>query len=156
MKKFRLEGELSQEGVADLIAQYFAGTAKPTFKSEEIPASNDGPVTVVVGKNFDDVVLSGKNVLLEIYAPWCGHCKKLEPEYNKLGEHFESNNDVVIAKMDGTANEVDGLAARGFPTIKFFPAGSKSAASAKDYTGGRTVDDFVKYIDANSVVRDEL
>ena len=41
---------------------------------------------VVVGKNFDEIVNDNtKDVLIEFYAPWCGHCKQLEPKYNELG-----------------------------------------------------------------------
>ena len=62
----------------------------------------------------------------------CGHCKKLDPIWTKLGKHFASNDDVIIAKMDGTGNEVDGLNVRGFPTIKFYPKGAKTNAG-EDY-----------------------
>ena len=59
---------------------------EPFLKSEPVPESNDGPVTVAVGKNFDDVVTNnGKDTLIEFYAPWCGHCKKLAPVFDELG-----------------------------------------------------------------------
>ena len=40
-------------------------------KSEEAPVPNDGPVTVLTAKNFDEIVVLGKNVMIEFYAPWC-------------------------------------------------------------------------------------
>ena len=64
-------------------------------------------------------------------APWCGHCKQLAPIWDKLGEHYKDNDEVVIAKMDSTKNEVDGIQITGFPTIKFFPKGSKEGVSLK-------------------------
>lgn len=62
---------------------------------------------VVVGKNFREVVLDNdKDVLVEFYAPWCGHCKKLAPIYEELAEKLAHNTNIVIAKCDATANEV--------------------------------------------------
>lgn len=55
-------------------------------------------------------VTSSFSPLWQVYAPWCGHCKALEPTYKKLGEAFAGVGSVVIAKMDGTANE--------HPTVK--------------------------------------
>ena len=128
------------EGIAD-------GSIKPHLKSEAIPENNDGPVTVVVGKTFNDIVKSGKkDVLLEIYAPWCGHCKSLAPIYEELGAAYADNENIVIAKIDGTANDFD-VEYRGFPTLKFFPAGGEM----QDYEGGRTLEDLKAYIEANAV-----
>ena len=60
---------------------------------------------------------------IRLDAPWCGHCKQLAPVWDSLGEHFKDRDDIVIAKMDSTANEIDEVEVSGFPTLKYFPAG---------------------------------
>jgi len=113
------------------------------LKSEAIPDDNGMPVTVAVGKNFDDVVTNNnKDTLIEFYAPWCGHCKKLTPIYDELGQKLK-DEDVAIVKMDATANDVpETFEVRGFPTLFWIPKGKKPVK----YESGRELDDFIKFI----------
>merc|ERR1712096_11614 len=114
-------------------------------KSQALPEDWDAqPVKVLVGSNFAEVALdASKDVLVEFYAPWCGHCKQLAPIWDKLGEHFEDNDKVVIAKMDMTVNELETVQVSGFPTIKLFTAGGNKEV---DYDGGRTLEEFVEFL----------
>jgi len=127
-------------------------------KSEPIPETNDQPVKIVVGKNFDDIVLSTeKDVFVEFYAPWCGHCKNLAPVWDQLGEAFEDVPSVTIAKMDATANAApEHLEIKGFPTLIFFPADNKAGIP---YSGERDLEnlrEFVKTHASHSIKKEEL
>ncbi|KAF9387038.1 hypothetical protein CPB97_003035 [Podila verticillata] len=102
-------------------------------------------VSVLTDANFDAEVLnSGKNVLVEFYAPWCGHCKNLAPTYESVAQDFLSEKNVVIAKVDATEEKGlgDKYEIQGFPTIKFFAADG----SVENYEGGRSERDFVDFI----------
>lgn len=105
-RKFKLDGELTVDNIKEFAQHLLEGKLKPFYKSEPVPESNDGDVKIVVGNNFEEIVLDeSKDVLLEIYAPWCGHCQALEPIYNKLAKHLHGIDSLIIAKMDGTTNE---------------------------------------------------
>lgn len=145
-KKF-LNSNIEADQIVSWLKEYFDGKLTPFRKSEPIPEANNEPVKVVVADNLDDVVFkSGKNVLIEFYAPWCGHCKKLAPILDEAATTLQSEADVVIAKMDATANDVPGdFDVQGYPTLYFVtPSGKKVA-----YDGGRTADDIVEYIKKN-------
>jgi len=106
-------------------------------------------VIVLTPDNFYDVVNGDKHVLVEFYAPWCGHCKHLEPEYEILASALKSEKNVVIAKVDADAHKDIGgkFDVKGFPTLKFFPKGTSASSShGNDYSGGRTAEDLLAYV----------
>jgi protein disulfide-isomerase A6 len=97
-------------------------------------------------RDFDSVVLdSSKDVLVEFYAPWCGHCKRLAPDYEKVAQAFAHESGVAIVKIDcdahkGKCSQFD---VSGYPTLKWFPKDNKKGLP---YEAGRSVKDFVEYV----------
>lgn len=151
-RKFILDGGVTQESIKAFAEGFLEDKLKPFYKSDQIPEPNDGDVKIVVGNSFDEIVLDeSKDVLLEIYAPWCGHCQALEPMYNKLAKHLRGVDSLVIAKMDGTTNEHPRAKADGFPTLLFFPAGNKSFDPIAVDTD-RTVVAFYKFLKKNASI----
>lgn len=145
--RFIMQESATEKATFQFLEDVVAGKIEPTLKSEEIPATNDAPVKVVVGKQFEELVLGGKNVLLEVYAPWCGHCKALEPTYNELAEELAEDTDVVIAKLDGTANDISDnrFEFRGFPTLFWV----NSEGQVEQYQGAREMAAMKEFIEEN-------
>jgi len=138
----KYEGQRTVEALAE-----FVNTEGGTnVKLATIPSS----VVVLTPETFDSVVLDEtKDVLVEFYAPWCGHCKSLAPIYEKVASVFKLDEGVVIANLDADKHRdlAEKYGVTGFPTLKFFPKGNKAG---EDYDGGRDLGDFVKFINEKS------
>jgi len=144
-KKYILKEKFSVDSLTKFVNDLKDGKLEPHIKSEEVPADNDvADVKVAVAKNFDELVVnSDKDTLIEFYAPWCGHCKKLAPTLEELGKALKNEPGVQIVKMDATANDVPpSFVVQGFPTLFWYPKDK----STKKYEGGREVNDFIEYI----------
>lgn len=101
----------------------------------------------LTAENFDAIVKDeSADVLVEFYAPWCGHCKSLAPHYAKAANAFKTEKGCRIAALDADSHRdtAQAYGVSGYPTLKFFPKGDKSGSIA--YEGGRTAEDIVNYM----------
>ncbi|XP_023325871.1 protein disulfide-isomerase A5 isoform X1 [Eurytemora carolleeae] len=108
------------------------------------------------GAEFEEFLRFKDTVLIMFYAPWCGHCKSMKPEYARAAEELtKAEVPHVLATVDATQEQELGkrFNIRGYPTLKLFRRG----VEVEDYSGGRKSADFVKYIRLKvSELRNEL
>ena len=125
-----------------LIDCFIKGNKKDKKSSSGKRSGSD--VIQLTEDNFKSLVLeSSDQWLVEFYAPWCGHCKNLAPEWEQAATELKGN--VQLGAVDATvhANLAQKYGVQGYPTIKVFPAGKKG--KAKDYNGPREASGIVNY-----------
>lgn len=97
--------------------------AKPNWKPPE------DHVLVLTTENFTEHVSSSELTLVEFYAPWCGHCKKLAPDYARAAKELNLKHGISLANVDAT--EQVSLAKQfgvdGYPTLFLFRHGKEYA-----------------------------
>lgn len=139
--------DLDPADIPDFVEQFADGSLEPIVKSEPIPETQNSTVYYLVGYEHDEVVNQPKDVFVKYYAPWCGHCKRLAPTWQELADLYANDTDskdkVLLAEMDHTANDVNGLDIKGYPTLILYPADGSDAVT---YEGARTLEDLADFI----------
>jgi len=144
--------EVTSATIKQFVDEFVAGKLEPQLKSQAVPETQDEAVYTVVGKSFDEVVYDdSKDVFMEFYATWCGHCKRLKPIWDQVAEKFAGAKDrLVIGKMDAPENDLPPsvpFRVSGFPTLKFKPAGGREWL---DYDGDRSFESLVAFVEENA------
>ncbi|CAK7356699.1 unnamed protein product [Dovyalis caffra] len=136
--KYLLESNPTPSNIQEFCSRLLHGSLSPYFKSQPVPdnvssltlfklVEKEKIVQIVVGKTFDDLVLSSpKNVLLEVYTPWCINCETTSKQVEKLAKHFKGLDNLVFARIDASANEHPKLQVDDYPTLLFYSARDKA------------------------------
>uniref|UniRef100_A0A8C6UCM5 Protein disulfide-isomerase A5 n=1 Tax=Neogobius melanostomus TaxID=47308 RepID=A0A8C6UCM5_9GOBI len=111
----------------DIASDWLEG---PAAKDPEVPWSeSDSPVFHLTDESFDSFLEEHTAALIMFYAPWCGHCKKMKPEYDEAAEVLNKASDSpgVLAALDATVHKAAGdrFKISGFPTVKYFVNGEE-------------------------------
>ncbi|NXD30517.1 PDIA2 isomerase, partial [Spelaeornis formosus] len=155
-RKYQMgQDDFSDSAIRTFIQAVLAGKVKPRLLSAEPPEDWDTrPVKVLVGKTFEQVAFDEtKNVFVKFYAPWCPHCQAMAAAWEELAERYKEREDIVIAEMDSTANELENITIHGYPTLHFFPAGP--GRKMVEFKSTRDVETFSKFLDNGGTLPEE-
>ncbi|XP_077870595.1 protein disulfide-isomerase 2-like [Saccoglossus kowalevskii] len=112
---------------------FFAFLACVAIVYGEADIAEEDDVLILTTDNFQEVIDGNDYVLVEFYAPWCGHCKALAPEYSKAAKQLKDDgSDIKLGKVDATIESdlADIFGIRSYPTLKFFKKGN-----VREYVG---------------------
>jgi len=153
--------KIDHSSILKFIADWKTGGITQLLKSGPRPEGDKHPthkaITMVVANSFNEIIVqSSHDVLLDVYADWCGPCNQLAPTYAFLADTLQGLSDIVIAKLDRDQNDVDPkyLPERGIPNIKLFAHPNKEKPIK--YGGDRSLDDFLQFLHDNTTKKFDL
>ncbi|KAG0054502.1 protein disulfide isomerase (PDI) protein [Gryganskiella cystojenkinii] len=114
-------------------------------------SSNDNVIDVNTHTFKSEVLDADHLVMVEFYAPWCGHCKNLAPQYKAAAKNLHGIVKMAAVDCDEDKNKpiCSQYGIQGFPTIKIFPANRNNKKGTKypqDYNGARQAKDIVDHL----------
>ncbi|KAF2403959.1 thioredoxin-domain-containing protein [Trichodelitschia bisporula] len=103
--------------------------------------SANSPVLQVTSKTYDKLIAQSNHTsIVEFYAPWCGHCKNLQPAYEKAAKSLAGLAKVAAVNCDEDENKplCGQFGVQGFPTLKIVrPSKKPGKPVIEDYQGAR-------------------
>ncbi|CAJ0581139.1 unnamed protein product, partial [Mesorhabditis spiculigera] len=129
-------------GVLLLLSLAYAEEAEPTAEPPAEPAEPVGDAEVLTEKNFDAFITNNEMVLVKFYAPWCGHCKKMAPDFEKAAATLKTKG-IRLGKVDATIEKELGKSygVEGYPTLMVFRNAKRSP-----YSGPRDAAGLVNHM----------
>ncbi|MED6245151.1 hypothetical protein ATANTOWER_032180 [Ataeniobius toweri] len=138
---------LDVEIIKQFCHSYLEGKAKPKLQSEPIPEGwDEKPVKELVGMNLEKVAFNpNKTVFVLFYVSYSEKSRSVFPLWEELAEALKDREDVVVARIDASANDINMSMQGSYPSLCLFPA--LYAERVVVYTGKRKMKDLVKFVD---------
>ncbi|XP_020917391.1 protein disulfide-isomerase A5 [Exaiptasia diaphana] len=123
-EKYKYSGKYEK----DALVEWLKNPSAPPPKEEEEEQWSDVPSEVahLTDSTFDDFMAKNPSVLVMFYAPWCGHCKQMKPEYTEAAKTLKDQGiSGILAAVDATKERNLGkkFKVEGYPTVKYFRDG---------------------------------
>lgn len=114
----------------------------------KIPNFRPGQVLELDDNNFSTIVKDSSIIFVKFFAPYCSHCKRLEPTWNELALKLAQQEEILIAKVDCTANQelCQSYGINAYPKLVMFRDGKRF----KDYTGSRDLENLYNFVIKNA------
>ncbi|XP_019718148.1 protein disulfide-isomerase [Hippocampus comes] len=137
---------LDADSIEAFCRDYLDGKAKPKMQSEPIPEGWDQrPVKELVGSTFEEVAFNpNRTVFVLFYVPYSPECRAVFTLWEELAEAFKARDDVVVARIDASANDINMSVQRAYPAFCLFPA--LYAERAVFYTGDRKLKALLAFV----------
>jgi thiol-disulfide isomerase/thioredoxin len=122
---------MTTDALQDFVTGVVSGVVKKVIKSEPLPknirSNKKSNVIKAVGLNVVEIVSAAdQDVLLEVYAPWCAHCKKIAPTIDVLSKAVQGEKRISIVQVDGSANDLPAhWKVKNLPALLYFPKKDK-------------------------------
>jgi len=140
-------------------AEYFHAIGMKTevrlLSKDDMPKQEAGPseyddsdVIVASAEALNELLKDGEGLLINFFAPWCGHCKTMVPAYKEAATTLKERGVRLVA-MDGQAypGVLKQLGVRGFPSLKWLKLEDEALVVA-EYQGGRDAASIIRFVEA--------
>ncbi|CAK1588630.1 unnamed protein product [Parnassius mnemosyne] len=124
--RFAYNGDNKRQAIVDFMKDPTSQVQQKKKEVAEESWSQDSDVIHLTADTFDNVLTKAEHALVVFYAPWCGHCKRIKPEFEKAATRIKDEKiNGVLAAVDATKEPelASRFGVKGYPTLKYFSRG---------------------------------